>query len=396
VTNVADSEKQADGLGKKIWANSGDSHFIEPENALRDRLVDRLPKEMLDRLPHSEKTGDGYENVHVDGQVIRRRLPAPIKDGEHAGMSPLELPEGAMGHPAGERDAVARLVDMDHEGVWGQVMFPSLGFWNDMIKDCRLSNVIAQATNDWAMETIQTHSPRFACAALLPLRSVDDAIAEVHRAASVGYYAVFIPSAPPHGEEQYNHKSWEPLWDAIEETGLVLTVHIGTGGDFEDNHRFHGQGGAVLNYVETSYTGQRVATQLVSSGVLDRHPRLKVLISEAGSSWVPTLGDRMEEAYRQHSMYTRPKLSRPPKEILYEQVYTSFQHDKTGPIALTAMGYRNGMWGDDYPHIEGTFGHSQQTLHELFDDLSPDDRYRITLGAFLDLFPQVGLPAAAK
>jgi predicted TIM-barrel fold metal-dependent hydrolase len=394
VTDVAVYEQQESGLGAMIWANSGDSHFLEPEDVLRDRLVDRLPKELIDRLPHSEKPGDGFENVHVDGQVIRRRLPAPIKDGEYAGVLPTELTEGVRWHPEGERDALARLVDMDHEGVWGQAMFASLGLWNDMIENRELSNAIAQVTNDWVIETIQTHSSRFVCTALLPLRSLDDAIAEVHRAASLGFYAVFIPSAPPHGEEAYNLKSWEPLWDAIDEAGLVLTVHIGTGGDFEDNHRFHGQGGAVLNYVETSYTGQRVATQLVASGALDRHPRLKVLISEAGSAWVPALGDRMNEAYRQHSMYTRPKLSRPPKDILFEQVYTSFQHDETGPIALTAMGYQNGMWGDDYPHKEGTFGHSQQTLHELFDDLSPDDRYRITIGAFLDLFPHVGEPAA--
>ena len=36
------------------------------------------------------------------------------------------------------------------------------------------------------------------------------------------------------------------------------------------------------------------------------------------------------------------------------------------------MGYRNVMWGSDYPHIEGTFGHTQKTLHELFDEVAPD------------------------
>ena len=76
------------------------------------------------------------------------------------------------------------------------------------------------------------------------------------------------------------------------------------------------------------------------------------------------------------------------------QVYTSFQHDESGPRALTAHGYRNGMWGDDYPHIEGTFGHTQETLRHLFGHLAPEDRYRLTVGAFLDLFPAVGEPPA--
>jgi hypothetical protein len=52
------------------------------------------------------------------------------------------------------------------------------------------------------------------------------------------------------------------------------------------------------------------------------------------------------------------------------------------------------LWGSDYPHIEGTFGHTQKTLHELFDDQPDEVRHRITQGAFLELFPHVGPPPA--
>jgi hypothetical protein len=100
----------------------------------------------------------------------------------------------------------------------------------------------------------------------------------------------------------------------------------------------------------------------------------------------------MDEGNRQHGPWVRPKLSRPPREILYEQVYASFQHDKTAVLTCTAMGYRNVMFGTDYPHVEGTFGHTQKTLHELFDDVDEATTYRITQGAFLDLFPSVGHP----
>ena len=63
---------------------------------------------------------------------------------------------------------------------------------------------------------------------------------------------------------------------------------------------------------------------------------------------------------------------------------------------VTAMGYRNVMWGSDYPHVEGTFGHTQETLQELFEGVSDDVRHRITVGAFLDLFPEVGEPPATR
>jgi predicted TIM-barrel fold metal-dependent hydrolase len=373
----------------KIWANSGDSHFLEPEDVLYERLRDKLPADLVERLPRSEKT-DSHETVYVDGEVIERSMPRPISEGEHAGLRLQEV----HNRPPGARDARARLVDMDNEGVWGQVLFPSLGIWNNLIKHPELSQKIAETTNDWAREDIEGVSKRFVCAGMLPLRAVDHAIGEVWRAKENGFQAVFIPTSPPIGEPPYHLDYWKPLWAAIEESGLVLVSHVGTGADEALNISFRGPGGAVLNYVETTFTVQRLAVQLVACGALDRHPGLRLLVSEGGSSWVPFIGDRMNEAYRQHAVFTKPKLAREPREILMSQVYTSFQHDESGPLALTSHGYRNGMWGDDYPHIEGTFGHTQETLRHLFGGLAPEDRYRLTVGAFLDLFPAVGEPPA--
>ena len=190
----------------------------------------------------------------------------------------------------------------------------------------------------------------------------------------------------------WNDESWDPLWTTAEEAGLVLAFHIGSDAKPPDqsNVKYRGQGGAVINYVETMYGGQRAAVMLISSGALDRHPNLRMLVSEGGATWGPAVADRMDEAYRQHAMFVRPILSRLPSEILYDQVYASFQHDKSAVKTSTELGFRNVMWGSDYPHMEGTFGHTQKTLHELFDDVNPSDVYRITQGAFLDLFPTVG------
>ena len=88
----------------------------------------------------------------------------------------------------------------------------------------------------------------------------------------------------------------------------------------------------------------------------------------------------------------RPQLSKLPSEYLYDQVYASFQHDRSAVAGQPAMGWQNVLWGSDYPHFEGTFGHTQKTLHELFDDVDAEARRRITIGAFEELFPHV--PAA--
>jgi hypothetical protein len=148
-----------------------------------------------------------------------------------------------------------------------------------------------------------------------------------------------------------------------------------------------------MNYTETTFGGQRAICQMIASGALDTRPELRVMVSEGGSGWIPFIADRLDEAYRQHSAAVRPRLTRPPGEILYSQVYASFQHDyRSSVLAMTGAGFRNTVWGSDYPHFEGTFGHTQKTLHELFDDVPPDVSHRMRIGAFLELFPHVPQP----
>jgi len=369
-----------------IWANSGDSHFLEPENLWRDNVA----RQYAELMPHSVVDPDGeWETVHVDGQSFRRKLPGPAQ---------LEFLAASSRAP-GATDAVKRLVDLDHEGIWGEVVFPSLGMWNASFRTPEALQAAIRVSNDWAASEIMAVSPRLVPTAQVSMLSIPDAVAELERAAGVGFRCVFLPTTPPPRTPDYHRDDWEPFWTAAEQAGVVIGFHIGTdpldlaAGD-APGFVYRGPGGAVLNYTETTFSGQRAAMKMVASGALDRHPGLRVLISEGGATWVPFLGDRMTEGYRQHSMMVRPKLSRSPKEILYAQVYASFQHDETAVAAVTAMGYRNVLWGSDYPHMEGTWGHTQDTLHGLFDGVDPATTHRITRGAFLELFPEVGEPAA--
>ena len=370
----------------KIWANSGDSHFLEPDNLWRDNV----PKQYADLMPHSVKDDDGeWETVHVDGKSFRRKLPSKAQ---------LEFMEASARAP-GAGDAKLRLVDLDREGIWGEVVFPSLGMWNASFQTPEALKAAIRVSNDWARSEIMSVSRRFVPTAQVSMLSIVDAVEELERTAELGFRCVFLPTTPPQTTPDYNRDDWEPFWTVAEQSNIVIGFHIGTDPlNLEAGESagivYRGPGGAVLNYTETTFSGQRATMKMVASGALDRHPNLKVLVSEGGATWVPFLGDRMVEGYRQHSMMVRPKLDRSPKEILYSQVYASFQHDETAVAAMTAMGYRNVMWGSDYPHMEGTWGHTQETLHGLFDGVDEATRYRITRGAFLELFPEVGEPAA--
>jgi predicted TIM-barrel fold metal-dependent hydrolase len=288
-------------------------------------------------------------------------------------------------------DPQRRLLDLDGEGIWGELIYPSIGVWTSSINDPGLLREGMRAINDWAVGYQQV-SPRYVCTASIPLLRPDDAVAEIERAAKMGFKAAFFPVAPPTGIDDWHTPVWDPVYAALETNGVLLSFHIGT--EPHDATTMHGgyyrgPGGALLNYVETTYGGQRAVTKLIACGVFDRFPELRVIVSEGGATWGPFLADRLDEGYRQHASAVRPMLRKLPSEYLFSNVYASFQHDRSAVAAVSAMGWQNVLWGSDYPHIEGTYGHTQKTLHELFDDVDDATRRRITVGAFAELFPHV-------
>src|SRR3954452_12279924 len=97
---------------EKIWANSGDSHFLEPEGLWRENL----PARLAELVPRADKDPDGqWETVHIDGMSFRRKLPT---------MKAKEFIEASHRAP-GSRDIDLRIKDLDQEGIWNELVFPS-------------------------------------------------------------------------------------------------------------------------------------------------------------------------------------------------------------------------------------------------------------------------------
>jgi predicted TIM-barrel fold metal-dependent hydrolase len=383
VSGPAREEPQMDVM----WTNSGDSHFLEPSDLYRNNLS----ADLVDRLPRSERINDDEEIVHIDGRQIRRRLPKP--KGEMAERLKA-FREAQQANASGGATVESRLEHLDEQGVWAEVVFPSLGLWYNEISSVDLVTAAARVLNDYVADDLIRRSPRFVPTATLPLQSVEASVQEIQRCAELGFHAVFLPTGQPNDMPYWNDPSWDPLWDACANTGMVVAYHIGT--DSGPGARaYRGRGGAIMNFVHTTFGGQAAVVALVAAGVLERHPDLKVLVSEGGATWAPFLGDRMNELVRQQPMWDDGTLSMLPKEYVMRQVYASFQHDETAIPALTAMGYRNVMFGTDYPHTEGTFPHTQKVLHELFDDVDAETSHRIRIGAFAELFPHTGTPPQA-
>jgi hypothetical protein len=128
----------------KIWANSGDSHLTEPG----DLFEKNLPAGMAERMPRSVKDEDGsHETVYVDGQSFRRRMPRVRQDFSPEELQALmEKPKDAEAigfvevftRAPGANDPKLRLQDLDDEGIWAEVIYPSLATWAFSIRDPKL------------------------------------------------------------------------------------------------------------------------------------------------------------------------------------------------------------------------------------------------------------------
>ena len=106
----------------KIWAHSGDSHFLEPD----DLWHQIMPASQADRMPRTSGSASDEELVEVDGKSFTRKLPKVMTAKNAATGETI----AEMSHrPPGARDVKLRLDDLDEEGIWGEVMYQSIGMW---------------------------------------------------------------------------------------------------------------------------------------------------------------------------------------------------------------------------------------------------------------------------
>src|SRR5688500_13068916 len=109
------------GMSDKIWANSGDSHFLEPA----DLWHQIMPKEQAERMPRTEMISENEELVTVDGKSFTRTVAKLFTSKGATGETIVEMSH----RPPGSRDVNLRLADLDEEGIWAEVMYQSIGLW---------------------------------------------------------------------------------------------------------------------------------------------------------------------------------------------------------------------------------------------------------------------------
>lgn len=346
-----------------------DSHVNEP----REIYPERIPREFRDRYESeflTEVLGWRKDSA-PSGKVPNPKFPDEVND----------LKGEANG---GAWDLATRLRHQQLDGVSVDLIYPTTALVIPNIEDPAFRFAMARVYNDWAFENFRGASRQMVPAAVVPPQPVDLAVAEVNRVAKMGFKTIFMPSQWP--ALPYNRQAHGPLWAAIQDSGLPVSFHVGTG---RNPRAERGPGGAVINYaMEAQGDGPRLAAYLCASGVLMHFPNLKFAIVESGASWVAWIMNAMDEAYVHHYTSVRDfeQLDLLPSEYFKRQGHACFMFDPGAMNNIPLTGADCLMWGNDYPHREGTWPRSQDEIAVQFAGVSEDDKRKILGGNAIELY----------
>jgi predicted TIM-barrel fold metal-dependent hydrolase len=275
-----------------------------------------------------------------------------------------------------ESDVERRIKDQDLDGVCAEVVFgPLLNYDNFANPNADLA--ICRAFNQWAAEHFARYPNRFAVSAALAIANIPVAVSEVYKLAKMGYRCVNLPAQVP--QHQYNQRDYDPLWAALQETGLVANFHIG-GGHVPQAEK--GPGGPTINYVlHAQGDGPITVTYMCAGGVCQRFPNLKWAVVESGAAWLAWVLTSMDQIYQKHHMFHRDmdKLELLPSEYFKRQGHACFMDDPVAVQSRTFTGAHTIMFGTDYPHHEGTFPHTQEAVERIFAGV-PDREIQMMVG----------------
>ena len=217
----------------------------------------------------------------------------------------------------------------------------------------------------------------------------DESAAEIQAMAERGVMSggVLVKVSTPDGAfPQLYEEHWEPVWAAAAEVGNPITTHGG-------NEPVYGAGpGKVaIQLSEIGYWTKRALNQFLLGGILDRHRDLRVVLTEQGVSWIkadlPMLGWFAKQVRLKHDAAGADHLERTPRQAFREQVRFGASFPSAGEIAsLGDDAVHHIMWGNDYPHNEGTHPHSMEALRVAFAGRDPADVAQMVSTNAADLY----------
>jgi predicted TIM-barrel fold metal-dependent hydrolase len=289
-----------------------------------------------------------------------------------------------FGRLLGCRDPHARLHDMDALGTDQVMLFPTWFVRLALVRSAEAATVLARAYNDWVLDYCAADRRRLFPCAVVPLQSVEAAIAELKRVAALGFKAAAVRPCFWNGRYP-TLPEFDPLWREFEATGLVLAMHTfpsrealtpewgqrmaqvrghsGQGLLFTDEAVVYSPGQFVSNItaamdpaIDASETlgflmeAMTWVTVVVQTGWLEKFPRLKAAVLESNASWLPLILARSSNFSNLFAFQRDNRLIRDPVEVFHERCFIGFESDETLVYRLWDVFQDVAIWSSDYPH----------------------------------------------
>ncbi|MBB4614207.1 amidohydrolase family protein [Novosphingobium taihuense] len=263
-------------------------------------------------------------------------------------------------------DAKERLKDMDAEGIDVSLFFHSRAMSLVRLEDKAFFTRCMDAYNEWLAETCAANPSRLVGVGILPtIYKPEDTAAYIDKLKGWGIKALEIPSAPKN--VPYNASAMEPMWEAIAASGIPVMFHVGA------YLEFRGKGATGANLTKNLGPYRPLWSLLAFSGILERHPNLKVVFCEGGFGWVPWTLQDADRIYQVYETEMKPKLQELPSYYFRRQCYSAIMSDDVGlKLAKEYDLTDNMLWSCDYPHGESVFGESRNEIKKIFDVLGEE------------------------
>ena len=376
---------------------SVDDHLVEPP----DMFEGRLPSRLQEQAPRVVETVEGHEVWEFDGQLFYQvGLNAVVgRKREDWKVEPTRFDEMRPGC----YDIDARIKDMDINGVWASINFPSqiTGFCGRVFSQCsdpELGIAVTRAWNDWFHEAWCSPYPkRTIPMGITYLGDPEEGAAEIRRNAERGFTAVTLPEMP-HRIDLPNlfQGWWDPIIAACAETDTVICLHVGSSGVADLPA---GSPAVALGATLFGQLSLEACAGWLWSGYAVKHPDLKIAMSEGGIGWVAMLIDRLENIVDRSGYGQYFPGDMRPAEVLRRNFWFCTIDDPSTISTREVIGVENIMFETDYPHGDGTWPDSQAVFRQFYGDLPADEIAMISHENAAALFrhplPPAGSPFAA-
>lgn len=343
---------------------SADNHWSVAD----DIFYERFPARLKDRAPRLQVDKNGVHNWLIDGKPLLSPALAAV----------FEAFENVPGCLAIE----PRLRDMDIMGIQHEINFGNAFGGGLPHPDLEIRELIFRHCNEHLAEMGAKSGGRFHGVGSINYWDMSKVRSSIEEVKAVGLKTYLLPQNPKGADGlvlDYCAPEMAPLWEAAEEVGLPICFHVG---EFFKG----GPGGIGISSMIAFGPFRKSLAELIFGGIFDRHPSLQIVFAEADINWIPGALQTASMVYECYTSLMDPKIRHHPRYYWHNNCYATFMHDPVGLQMLDIIGHDRVMWSADYPHVEGNFGYTRDTIQAVLNVTNEDEARKILGGTAMKVF----------